>query len=68
MPKAQNILIHNFSASARPYFDEDGDQMFGYYFQFADENDVAVTGLIGPYLRPHEAEKAALRAYQRRDF
>jgi hypothetical protein len=68
MPKAQNILIHNFSISSIPYFDDDGDQMFGYYYQFADENDNALTGLIGPYLHSHEAEQAALQAYQRRDF
>lgn len=69
MPKAHNILIHEFDPSADPpYLDDDGDQMIGFYYQFTDEDDEPLSDLIGPYPYNGAAEKAALRAFKSNDF
>lgn len=68
MPKPTNILIHEFDGSTKPYYDDDGDPMIGFYFQFTDEDDEPVSDLIGPYSYDGAAEKAALRAFRSRDF
>lgn len=62
------ILIHEFVVSGDPRFDDEGDQMLGFYFQFADQDDQPITHLIGPYQRKGTAEKAAVKAFHARDF
>ncbi len=69
MTQPHNIMIHEFITSALPqYFDAEGDQMFGFYYQFTNEQDEPVSDLIGPYRRNGEAEHAALRAFKKHDF
>lgn len=68
MTQATNALIHEFNTDGPVTVDDDGDQMLGYYYQFTDIDDVAIAGLIGPYLRRAEAEQAAQRAFEIRDF
>lgn len=63
-----NALIHEFVPSEMPYFDEEGDQMLGYYYQFIDEADEPVGQLIGPYGYEELAERAASRAFRSKDF
>lgn len=67
MPIPTNILIHEFSTSSE-FFDIDGDQLLGFYYQFTDEYDQPVSGLIGPYRNTQVVEKAALKAFNARDF
>jgi hypothetical protein len=66
--KTINALIHTFSPSSPPSFDDEGDLMLGSYFQFIDENDIPMGGLIGPYFDNLAAEKAARRAFKYKDF
>ena len=69
MPQVTNILIHEFDVSATPvFYDDEGDQMIGFYFQFTDEDDNPVSGLFGPYGYGKAAERAAMRAYQLKDY
>ena len=69
MHKPANLLIHNFIPSANPILvDEDGDELLGFYYQFTDEYGVPLSGLIGPFSRNEEAEKAALKALELNDF
>ena len=68
MPKPTNILIHEFDLSGETIFDADGDEMLGFYYQFTDENEEPVSGLMGPYRYGPAAEKAAIRAFKARDF
>lgn len=68
MTTACNCLIHEFDPALPPLFDDEGDQMLGYYFQFIDKDDNPVGELIGPYSDSRAAEKAAQRAFTSRDF
>lgn len=61
-------LVHEFNSSGPVILDEDGDAMLGWYYQFADDEDKAVTGLIGPYSKRAEAQLAAERAFSKKDF
>lgn len=63
-----NALIHTFTPDAPPYYDDDGDQMLGSYFQFIDENDEPVSPMIGPYGDHGQAARAAQKAFDRKDF
>lgn len=60
--------IHEFEPSGPPFFDDEGDQMIGFYYQWLDENDDPISGLIGPYSGQVMVEQAASRAFARRDF
>lgn len=65
----QHVLIHQFTTSdIMPSFDEEGDIRIGSYFQFIDELENPIGGLIGPYRTNELAEKAAHQAYRARDF
>lgn len=64
----KHALIHNFEPSNHPCFDDEGDERIGSYYQFIGEDDIPLTDLIGPYRDKRAAEKAAQRAYHRRDF
>ena len=66
--QVHSALIHEFDIKAPPRFDDDGDQMVGFYYQFIDVNEKPVYGLIGPYQRRVEAEHAAQRAFEQHDF
>lgn len=68
MPEQLNIMIHEFDLSGMPYFDIEGDQMIGFYFQITDSDDQPISDMIGPYSYRKEVEKAALRAYNKKDF
>lgn len=60
--------IHEFEASGMPYFDDDGDQMIGFYYQWLDVDDNPIGGLIGPYSHQEAVESAATRAFKHKDF
>lgn len=68
MTQATNALIHEFNKEGPIITDDDGDQMLGFYYQFTDAEDIAIAGLIGPFNRRAEAEKAAQRAFEVRDY
>ena len=68
MQEAQHVLIHQFENFGLPYFDDEGDQMLGFYYQLLDKNNIPISKLIGPYLIGPEAEKAALKAIRENDF
>lgn len=69
MQQPHNIMIHEFHPTSLPvYIDDEGDQMIGFYFQFTDEDDKPVSAMIGPYSHNKHAEKAALRAFNTKDF
>jgi len=68
MPKPHSIMMHEFSASDTPHYDDDGDELFGFYYQFIDGDNNPLTALIGPYRYKQAAEKAALRAFSIGDF
>lgn len=63
-----NALIHEFDPRKPDVLDDEGDPMVGSYYQFIDENEIPVGGLIGPYRDNAAAEAAAVRAFSRRDF
>lgn len=63
-----NALIHEFDPLLPPQFDNDGDQLIGFYFQFTDEHDLPINGLIGPYRDRERAERACKRAFVTHDF
>jgi hypothetical protein len=66
---AMHVLIHQFTNSAaEPSFDDEGDERIGSYYQWVDQYNRPRSQLIGPYATNKEAEKAAHRAYLRRDF
>ena len=67
MPKPHNIMIHNFDKSSE-YYDGDGDQLLGFYYQFTDAADQPISDLIGPYGCTVTVERAAKRAFHSRDF
>lgn len=60
--------IHEFEPSGPPYFDEEGDQMIGFYYQWLDESDDPIGRLIGPYRYQDQVERAAEKAFHRRDY
>lgn len=62
------ITIHHFDKTSTPFFDDEGDQMMDFYFQFTDPCDLPVSPLIGPYRYRKQAEKAARRAFNTKDF
>lgn len=64
---ACNALIHEFDVAKPPILDDDGDQMVGFYYQFTDDADLPVTGLVGPYKWRRDCEKAAIRAFNTKD-
>jgi hypothetical protein len=69
MHKPANLLIHNFIPSSDPIIvDEEGDEMLGFYYQFADENGKPISNLVGPYQHDKAAEEAALKALELNDF
>ena len=68
MPKPTTILIHEYDPSKGVFLDDDGDPMFGFYYQFADDEDTPIGGMIGPYRYGRTAEKAAARAFDTEDF
>lgn len=68
MPDAVSCLIHDYCASQPTQFDEDGDVLLGSYYQFLDEDDYPVGGLIGPYTDTFAAERAAKRAFRLKDY
>ena len=63
-----DALIHEFDAASPPYFDDEGDQMIGCYYQWVSKDEQPIGGLIGPYSDRAVAEKAAQRAFDRKDF
>lgn len=63
----QSATIHEFFASP-PRFDEEGEILLGFYYQFMDHNDQPLYGLMGPYRHKFEAEGAAQLAFDRREF
>lgn len=65
---AHSALIHDFDLASVPVFDDEGDQRVGFYYQFVDAQDLPVTSLHGPYRVRVDAERAAQRAFDRRDY
>lgn len=68
MTQATNALIHEFNKDGPVITDDDGDPMLGFYYQFTNSEDQPIAGLIGPYGKRVQAEKAAQRAFERRDY
>lgn len=68
MSTATDALIHHFHPADPPSFDADGELMLGWYYQFIDKDEEPVSDLYGPYLDNIDAEKAAKRAFKRKDF
>lgn len=65
---AHSALIHEFAAHGPPSFDDEGDAREGFYYQFIDQNELPVGGLIGPYGIKEHAERAAQNAFRAGDF
>ena len=63
-----NVLIHEFDPEGEPVFDDEGDQMIGFYYQFIDNEDNPLTDLIGPYRDNLAVERAAQAAFYRSEF
>lgn len=63
-----SVMIHSFEPSALPYFDDEGDQLIGSYYQFVDAADVPVGAMVGPYRTHGQAAAAAKLAFARHDF
>lgn len=64
MTQPHSISIHEFEASGTPvYYDDEGDQMIGFYYQLTDQHDQPLTGLIGPYRYKQAVEQAARKAF-----
>jgi len=61
-------MIHQFDGSGEPSFDDEGDERVGSYYQWVDESDHPLGELIGPYNTNKLAEKAAHRAFMRREL
>lgn len=61
-------LIHEFTSAGTIIVDDEGDQMLGFYYQFAVGEQQALTGLIGPYSKRTDVERAAQAAFDRGDF
>ena len=68
MVEACNIMIHEFVPTGPPRFDDEGDQMLGFYYQFTDEAEEPINQLVGPYGDHREVERAAMRAFSNGDF
>lgn len=68
MPQPHNILIHEFSPTGLAHFDDEGDQMLGFYFQITDKDDEPISEMIGPYVHKWLVEPAARKAFDNRDF
>lgn len=65
---ASFALIHEFKSTGTIIMDDEGDQMLGFYYQFAVGEEQALTGLIGPYSKRTDVERAAQAAFERGDF
>ncbi len=65
---AHSARIHEFDSHGPPSLDDEGDERLGFYYQFIDEADDPVGGLIGPYAFKEHAERAAQAAFRRGDF
>lgn len=53
--------IHHFELNNESgLVDDDGDGLFGWYFQIMRSAEVALSELIGPYTTREACEKAAL--------
>ena len=68
MPKQHNIMIHEFVSSENPQYDDEGDQLLGFYYQLTDVNNMPVSALIGPYRLSSTVERAAIKAFNTGDF
>lgn len=64
----QGILIHEFLPNEPERHDVDGELLLGFYYQFIDDNERPLFGLIGPYRHRFEVEGAAQRAFDRQDY
>ena len=63
-----SINIHEFTPSDAPHYDDEGEEMIGFYYQFIDTDDEPVSAMIGPYINKTEVEKAATRAFHSKDY
>lgn len=71
MPKPpDNFLVHEFTLNGTPvHFDEEGDPMIGFYYQFTWLGELELFGaLIGPYQHSTEVEFAAWQAFDNKDY
>jgi hypothetical protein len=57
-------LIHNFTGQP----DDEGEPMFGWYFQVLGDDDLPVNYPMGPYASAVECHAAAQEAWRARDF
>lgn len=66
MPEAQHCVnIHHYTFEGGVTTDEDGEPMFGYYFELMDRLGNPSGDLIGPYTTKDEVEAAAIREWRR---
>lgn len=68
MTHATSALIHEFNKDGPVITDDEGDPMLGFYYQFTNGEDEPIAGMIGPFRRRREAEKAARRAFDQHDY
>lgn len=68
MPAAHSALIHEFDPQSPDRYDEDGELLLGFYYQFLNMQEHPVTGLMGPYRYKGDAEAAAQLAFSRNDY
>jgi hypothetical protein len=68
MTQPHSILIHEFTPSSMPHYDDEGDEMVGFYYQIIDINKEPVSDLIGPYSCDKMVENAARRAFKLKDY
>ena len=66
MPPYANIHHFDFKLGAvDAIYDEDGDPMFGYYYEIVNEDGSRLSGFMGPYGDKAEAEAACAKEWER---
>ena len=63
---APHANIHHFNydpASGDACYDEEGEPMFGYYYEIVDGDGRALSPLMGPYNDKDEVEAACNKAW-----
>lgn len=64
-PTQQKAAIYDYDGSS---CDEYGELLFGFYWQLLNNQDVPITGLMGPYPCYDTCYAACDRAFQRHDY
>jgi len=71
LPLHTYARIHHFfphPTTGEVYYDEEGDPLLGFYYDFVDDEENQIGSMMGPYSSNEQVEAAAQRAWRNKDY